>query len=43
MWLGFDWSAVESLLRLAGIASSRALVDDLRAMEGGALAGFNER
>ena len=41
--LGLDYAAVGEILRLAEIAPSRALLDDLRTLEGGAIAGFNER
>lgn len=41
--LGLDYAAVGEILRLAEIAPSRALLDDLRTLEGGAIAAFNER
>jgi len=41
--LGLDWAAADAVMRRAEIAPSRALMDDLRTLEGGALGGFNER
>jgi len=41
--LGLDYAAVGEILRLGEIAPARALLDDLRTLEGGAIAGFGER